>query len=950
MSAPLVGRTDELRVLIDTAGSAQDRRGVAAVVLVGDPGIGKSRLLREAAARLDSWRQLWMIGREPERLVPLSAASGLLRELVAVPRFGADLDAIVFGRSSEGGELGRLRIFEAAHRALRAAAPALLLVDDVQWADELSVALLHYLVRAAEATGHPLAVVVASRPCPGVDALAAALAQGLGDRALASTVELGPLDQAESVRLVLGLAPALGPEGAAGLWEKARGSPFWLQALVRAGGDHADAGVLLPQQFRRLSADAAALLALLAVLARPLGRDDARQVQGWSEPRVAAAIRELTGRGWVLERAGMLGTAHDLIRQAAEEHLPADARRRIHRRVAVWLEDEAGDGLQLLQEALEHRLAGGLSCLELALRVACSPSRRLLGEGGLDQLARIADRLDPADPKALLLYEHVAALATELGSHDSALRRWAALTECHPHPDRRARAALAASKAAYQLRLAGEAAAWLEQARANAPSEDTFSLAVDAHASSVLRWLHHRVNEGRALAQRAAGSARVLLGRADPLTAAAREACLEALGCAYDAAMVDEQADQELEIAEEMVEVAGDVDARLQAGLRAAMALRHLGRIPDAEARFRRVLDEARPRVLPLASLGASYGLARSLYDLGRLDEAEQVAVEGLELERRVSEFSPDRERMAPVALMIHLSRGDWNGALTGLEREADADPDPHFRCKANVYLAVWLSRLVGRAAEPEVSRRTGAAQADARVVNCSRCEGEIQVRAAEALARVGAVEGASALLGTWESGHAHPDPRHRLPQLLTKGLIARERGEASAVAMLEASVGHAERLGLVIEALWCRIDLAAALVGNNRGRAAELLRETAAAAGRAGARTEQARAEQGLRSLGVRTWRRSATTRPGPALVDNLTPREREVARLVVAGTTNAETARLLFLSPKTVERHLSNVMGKLGVRNRTELASLLSSEGESGARNEAADPGACSDRRATH
>ena len=89
-----------------------------------------------------------------------------------------------------------------------------------------------------------------------------------------------------------------------------------------------------------------------------------------------------------------------------------------------------------------------------------------------------------------------------------------------------------------------------------------------------------------------------------------------------------------------------------------------------------------------------------------------------------------------------------------------------------------------------------------------------------------------------------------------------------------------------------------------------------------------------------MRTWRRSATTRPGLALIDQLTPREREVARLVIAGTTNAEAARILFLSPKTVERHLSNVMSKVGVRNRTELASLLSSEGDILAPNEVVNP----------
>jgi DNA-binding NarL/FixJ family response regulator len=78
-----------------------------------------------------------------------------------------------------------------------------------------------------------------------------------------------------------------------------------------------------------------------------------------------------------------------------------------------------------------------------------------------------------------------------------------------------------------------------------------------------------------------------------------------------------------------------------------------------------------------------------------------------------------------------------------------------------------------------------------------------------------------------------------------------------------------------------------------------------------------------------VRTWRRGAQ---GAARSDDpldlLTIREREIARLVAAGASNPEIAAAVFLSRKTVERHVSNILAKVGVRNRAELAAVVAEE----------------------
>jgi DNA-binding NarL/FixJ family response regulator len=146
----------------------------------------------------------------------------------------------------------------------------------------------------------------------------------------------------------------------------------------------------------------------------------------------------------------------------------------------------------------------------------------------------------------------------------------------------------------------------------------------------------------------------------------------------------------------------------------------------------------------------------------------------------------------------------------------------------------------------------------------------------------------------------------------------------ATAVAVLTAVHEEAERLGGMLLALWAQLDLGRALLPADRHRAAQALRSASELASSIGAVTVHELAEQALRSLGVRTWKRgpSAAARAG---IDALSKREREIAELAGSGASNPEIAQVLFLSRKTVERHLTNVYAKVGARNRTELASLL-------------------------
>jgi DNA-binding NarL/FixJ family response regulator len=138
---------------------------------------------------------------------------------------------------------------------------------------------------------------------------------------------------------------------------------------------------------------------------------------------------------------------------------------------------------------------------------------------------------------------------------------------------------------------------------------------------------------------------------------------------------------------------------------------------------------------------------------------------------------------------------------------------------------------------------------------------------------------------------------------------------ERPSIESLEGVAREADELGFGLDALCTRIDLGSALSASDRGRAKDVLAAVAQHAEAQGARTIAELAGKRLRALGVRTWRR-------PADGGLLTPRERAIARLVAQGASNPEIAQQLFLSRKTVERHVSNVLKKVGARNRAELA----------------------------
>jgi DNA-binding CsgD family transcriptional regulator len=930
MTVPFIGRARELARIRTLAQTVTVDRLPSALVVVGDPGLGKSRLLAEARAAMDVRHSLTVVGYEPERSVPLAAAAELLRTLV---------------RTDPGGRLSELlgepthvalepiRVFEAAHRASERLQPLLIVVDDLQWVDELSIALCHYLLRAAVSGRRAVGLVAMSRPAPVVASFGDALRHVFADSDRFGIEELGPLDRNDGIRLARAIAPGLQADRAGQLWSQAAGSPFWLAVLAGSQEDQ-QADHVIDLRLRYAPPDAAELVAVLAVAGRPVTIDEILGIGGWPERRVQAALDELVSSGLVTRAGDSVSLVHDLVRAAAEQRLSAETSRRLHRAWAEHLEAVAGGDLGTLRSALQHRRAAGMLTVDLALRLVRSPRRRWLGTEGLMLLDAIADESETSDVGVLELREAAAGLAAELGEDRTAYERWTLLADQLPSSPARERALLGAARAAFELNLETESRLAIERARAEATTPAS-RIALGALEAEIIIWLQGRPKDGWPLARRAADEAQRLAhaaGGVDGLPAESRRAVIDAMRVAFQAAVQDDRWRDLRDIAQAYFGAAQGFDGAEE--LRALLAMGAAAGIGGEYAESllvrRRAWEESTQRIYPSVAVEAGLVFAHVQLWCGQIGAAQKVITATNELVDRIGVRGRLLARNQFVAHEAAFHMGDRRTAVEALLL-ATSTVAEHYAVSAHQILATWLALLDGPAAASDVLANIEAGRDCATAAGCPRCGLEFELWASKALAWIGRPTDARATIDAWDAARPDPNPDDAVTRRWVEGLVsAEESASATAADHLSAALKGAERQGRTIEAICIRLDLGHVLSETDRAAAAEQFSAAAGEARKSGSVALQGLADRRLKKLGIRTWRRGPVRRQladpsGQSADVALSPRELDVARLVIEGASNPEIAAQLFLSRKTVERHVSNALAKVGARNRTELARRL-------------------------
>jgi DNA-binding SARP family transcriptional activator len=430
----LIGRASEHAALCEALEAAAAGRG-GIVAVLGEAGIGKSRLVAELAAEAAARGMSVVIGRayESEQILPFGPWVDALRaghvanDSDALERLSpalrtelARLLPEVGGPASTAGVSDIRLLFESiaelvGHLARRH--PLLLVLEDLHWADELSTRLVAFLGRRL--ADKPVLLVATARDDEEGPALRQAL-DDLGRGGGLETLTLRALSRPDTLALVHEIARS-GDEAAvvrlaAEAWTTSEGNPFVAVETVRAHAEGAAVApgrdLALPERVReiitkrleRLSESGQMFTAVAAVIGREFDFALLQRAGGLSEEETAAGIEELVRRRILHDVGERIDFTHDRIREAAYGRILAPRRRLLHRRAAEAIEAlHAG-------ELDRHALALGRHYREAEVWDSAVVHLR---RAGLDAFARAANR------EALACFESALTAIDRLGDGPS---------------------------------------------------------------------------------------------------------------------------------------------------------------------------------------------------------------------------------------------------------------------------------------------------------------------------------------------------------------------------------------------------------------------------------------------------------------------------------------------------------------------------------------------------
>jgi DNA-binding CsgD family transcriptional regulator len=902
----LHGREAEQRVIDDLlAGARAGRSG--AVVVRGAAGIGKTALLRYAAAAADGMLVLRTTGVETEAEVAFGGLHLLLRpvfhyiERLPAPQTAALRGA--FGLSERGGQdrfLAGLAVLTLLSE-VAGDRPVLCVVDDAHWLDAASADAVLFAARRLEAEG--VAMVLAAR-----DGLPLFATPGLSD------LPLDPLNSGHSERLLEERAQHLVPALKERVIAEAGGNPLALVELAATlTGDSAAAGVgplpvthrvqeLLAAQIRRLGEPTA----LLLLLAAAESSGDLTQILPAAEALGAGAdsLAAAERAGLVSVEETRLTFRHPLVRAAAYHSAPLASRQAAHRVLAdmlerqpdpegrrVWHRAAAVSGrdeqvaADLVRAAERSRRRGGFAAVSAAYERAAqltpdgqACAQRLLAAATAAADAGQADRADRLTSRAQQLADDPSLLA------EIALLRMARMTG--NHRDRIAE--LCAAVSPISSRHPTRAAAMLAQALRSAMF----------------------IERGLVIQ---------LLAQLDdiPLPPHARPKPLDDATVQRARFLVGDHAAEVNPVRDAVSAIRQDPENAEPDGRVAASAMAFfLGDLDSGREISAALAAECRRRGAPAWLPGALQGLAMAQIMSGEWAMARASATEGLKLAQDTGALP----RAAFLANLLGLL-----AACTGDEHDCEAWTAESLRLggstlfSANGRSASLALLDLGNGRFGAALRRLAELPSDGWDDSCFMSLPDL----VEAAARSGDSAHARDALARFEAWTQLTD------QPWTRAVARRCQALVSDDAQAEQ-------------------HYRAAVDGNYQGRPFELARSRQVYGEwlrrhrrRGEARAQLASAHEAFEDLGAAGWAQRAAKElaaVGAAVAERparlagalyqLTPQELQVAQLAAAGLSNRDIAAQMFLSPRTVGYHLYNAYPKLGVTSRTELARLLNTE----------------------